>query len=132
MQEESERGIYYKINENSTYKIHKRVINDRTFYNIYIAQTKYDGTKEIFSRQVKFAKCNPPEDEQYIKINCGFESDYIGTKDPYNPIMTIVITDYEVVESPEKIQQEAFAEYNQKTNEIDGANIEITDDMIPF
>lgn len=129
MQEEKKAGIIYKINEQGIYKIHAKEYNGRTYYNIYFNQTKYDGTKEIFSRQVKFYNCEPPQDEQCIKIKSGFESDYIGTKDKYNPILTVVITDYEIVESPEKVQQEALANYKEK---VDGANIEITDDMIPF
>lgn len=131
MQEESKfpKGLIYKINENGIYKVKAKQWGDKVFYNICLTQKKYDGTKLIFYRQLSFYNCEPPENDDYIKIISGFESGYFSSKDPHAWITTLVVTEYEKVENPEVTKNEAISQYNATQSEN---VIEITPNDLPF
>jgi len=120
------KGISYKINEHGKYFIKAKEWNGKIFYNVRIPQTYADGTKCEFERQLRFINCQPPQNGDLIKIISGFESNYINSKDRYNCITCICVTEYEKLENIE----EAYAQFNERI--ADTNDIEITDEDLPF
>ena len=123
------KGINYKINENGSYYVITKEWNGKTFYNVKIQQTNVDGTKSEFSRQLRFIKCEPPQDGDKIKILSGFESNYVNSKDPYNCITCICVTDWQLAETIEKEKNDAINKYN---NSVETEDIVIRDSDFPF
>lgn len=121
------KGISYKVNENGKYYISAKEWNGKTFYNTKITQKNADGTSVEFQRQLRFIKCEPPKNGDCIKIISGFESNYANTKDQYNCITVICVTEYEIVN--EVKVEDAFAEYNEQ---ISGNDIQVDESQLPF
>lgn len=114
--EEQERHIGYKIDCKHTYKVYKSENGGRVYYKIQMQKKNYDETITKGYRQVKFVQCNPPNDGDIIKIHSGFEDFYLKG---YDVISIIVIQDYEIIENQQKIEENAYNEYNQKIDEVD-------------
>lgn len=112
-------GILYKVNELSTYKIITTEWNGRKFYNIALTQKLADNSVAEFRRQLKFIKCDPPENGDTIRIISGFESDYQSPKNKFEWIPVIIVDNYEKVESQKEVQEAAIAEYQSKVNAND-------------
>lgn len=123
------KGILYKIDSEHYYYVSAKTWNDKTYYNVNIQQTNADGTKTEFKRQLRFVKCEPPHNGDRIRIISGFESNYASTRDPYNCITCICVTEWELEQVAKDNISEAYNQFNSN-NTIE--DITITDDMIPF
>lgn len=122
-------AINYKIMAGRKYRVFKLVFDDKVFYRIQMQQKNYDDTVSKFYRQVNFKKGVELDNETDIIIHRGFENVRRNPKDDYNPISSIMITDFEIVENQEKVQKDALEDYNKQLEE---ANNLIDDEDFPF
>lgn len=130
MEENQEVGhIGYKIDGKHTYKVYVNEVNGKKFYKVAMKKKNYDNTETIFYRQLRFVKCQAPENGDIIKIKYGFEDLYVNEKDKYNPISVIVVMDYEKVDNQVVNEEKAYEKFQQitKENELE----EQTEDL-PF
>lgn len=116
-QENHKYPIFYKINTNQSYKVYENMANGRTYYKVQVTKKNYDGTQTSYYKQIKFAKCNPPKNGEIIKIKKGFEDLYTNSKDKYNPISVIVVTDYELIRNNIVDERQAYQTYREKLKE---------------
>lgn len=114
-EQEKQPAIGYKIDGKHTYRVYKTENNGRVYYKVQIQKKNYDNTVTKGYRQLKFVQCEPPENEDIIKINSGFEDFYVKG---YDVISMIVVQDYEIIENPQKAEENAYNEYNQKLDEV--------------
>lgn len=121
---EEERVIWYKIDTTHSYKIWCQEYGGVKYYKIQIQKKNYDGTKTNFYKQVRFAKCTPPEDGEIIKIKKGFEDVRENKNDKYNPIWEVVILDYELENNDIVREQQAYETYQERLSENDEVNID--------
>lgn len=122
MQEEKEKTIWRKIETNHKYRIWKKEYNGQTFYNILIEQKQYDGTKKKYYIPVTFKKGVNIDNETDIKIISGIEnlrdnSNVEDKKKPYCPIFSYMITEFEICEREEQVQQQAFDNFRANLDE---------------
>lgn len=122
-------SIGYKINVEHNYKVYVTEYGGKKYYKIPVTKKNYDKTETTYYKQVRFAKCTPPEDGDVIRIKKGFEDLYTNNKDPYNPISVIVILDYDSVENLEQIKEKALDKFQQILNENEE---EVIDEDLPF
>ncbi len=124
-----EAYIGYKIDTKHTYKVYVNETKGKRYYKVQIKKKNYDGTETNFYKQLRFVKCNPPEDGEIIKIKRGFEDLYYNTVDKYNPISVVVVMDYELVENKVVNDAKAYDKFQQILNENENGD-EFTD--LPF
>lgn len=127
--QENKDGISYKIMAGKRYRVYKLVFDDKVYYRIQIQQKNYDNTVSKFYKQVSFKRGIELENETDIIIHKAFENVRANPLDKYNPISTLMITDYEVVERQEQIEKNAFNDYRASLEE---ANTTISDDDLAF
>lgn len=121
---EEQEYIGYKIDTKHTYKVYRSEANGKTFYKVQVTKKNYDGTNQKFYKQLRFVKCQPPENGEIIRIKKGFEDLYSNQKDPYNAISVVVVQEYETTQPVE----DAYGDYQQALNEND--MVDITDDFL--
>lgn len=119
MMEDAEERIYRKIEAGKKYRVFRNDVGENAYYRISISQTKADGTKDRYYEKVTFKKGVVLDNETDIIIKKAYENVMPNTKDQYNPIFYLLITDFEIVERQEQIEQQAFREFNNKMDESD-------------
>lgn len=124
MIEEQQYKRHYKIEPGDIFYVKRRDINGYTFYKIAICKKKQDDTKEYFDKNIAFKKGTDIADGTKIRILDFFEDVRENKNDKYNPIWSIFITDFEIIEES---NEDALSEFNQKIEESG-----ITDDMLAF
>lgn len=117
MNNEEERYIGYKIDTQHSYKVYVSEANGKRFYKVQIQKKNADGTKVNFYKNLRFVKCNPPENGEIIKIKKAFEDLYANNKDPYNAISVIVVMDYEIVDNDYMRDKQAYETYQERLSE---------------
>lgn len=129
MEEQKEPYIGYKIDTKHSYKVYVNQANGKTFYKVLVKKKNYDGTETNFYKQLRFVKCEPPENEDIIKILYGFEDLYVNEKDKYNAISVIVVMEYEKVENEVVNQEKAYDKFQQNLKENEE---EVQSEDLPF
>lgn len=124
MQEQEEYKVFYKIMGGNKYRIFKTTFNEKDYYKIQVSQKNYDNTVSKFYKQVVFKKGVNIDNETDIIIKKAFENLRENPNDKYNPISSLMITDFEIVERQEKIEQDAYAEFQENLNEQDLIDID--------
>ena len=119
------KGIGYKIEAGRKYRLWRKDYNGRTFYNIEVRQKNYDGTTNKWYRPITFKGNADIPNGVDIIIKAGFENLRTNKLDPYNPVTAIMVTDYEITESQEIIEKQAFEDYRENLADIE-------DDDLPF
>lgn len=121
MEEEKEvkQEIGYKIMAGRKYRVWRKDYGGKTFYNIEVTQKNYDGTILKFYRPVTFKRGVDLVNGTDIIIKAGFENLRPNSKDSYNPITAIMITDFETVENKELMERQAYADYQQNLYEME-------------
>lgn len=118
MQEEK---IGYKIEAGRKYRLFKKEFNGNVYYNIQISQKNYDGTSTKWYRPITFKKGVNIEDPTGqgvdIIIKTGFENLRENKADKYNPIVSIMVTDFEICERKEEVVANAYADFQNNLNE---------------
>lgn len=136
MEEENKREIWHKIMPNHKYRIWRKDYNGQTFYNIQVTQRNYNADDSKYYIPVTFKKgVEIPNETDIIIIkaieNLRENKNVDEKYKSYYPIHSYMITEYEIVERQEQIEQKAYDDFRNNLNEIE-ANVEITDDMLPF
>lgn len=90
----------YKIMPGDKVIVYRHEGNYGPSYKVMITKTKMDGTKAKFYKDIKFRKGVEVENRTLIKINQMLEDVRENPKDPYHPIYSLVILDFEVLEKP--------------------------------
>ena len=132
MEEQEEYYIGYKIDTKHSYKVYVNEANGKRFYKVQIKKKNRDEAETSFYRQLRFVKCEPPENVEIIKIHKAFEDLYVNNIDKYNPISVIVVMEYEKVENEIVNQEQAYAKYQEKVREEEQETPEILDSDLPF
>lgn len=119
-----EGTINYKIMGGKKYRAYKSLnSNGQIFYKIQVKQKNYDNTTTNFYVDIKFKKGTEPKDITDtgvdIIIKKGFQNLFPNKNDKYNPISSIMITDYELVKREEEVKAEAYNDYHNATSDSD-------------
>lgn len=122
--EQQENKIYYKIEAEKKYRVFKTVFNDKSFYKIQVSQKNYDGTTNKFYKEVQFKKNITLDNETDIIIHKAFENLRVNPHDKYNPISSLMVTDFEIVERQEQIEANAYADFQNNLNEIENVIVD--------
>lgn len=115
--QDQEEYIGYKIDTRHSYKIYCNLSGGKKYYKVQVQKKNYDGTKINYYKQLRFAKCTPPEDGEIIRIKKAFEDLYTNNIDKFNPISVIVVLEYEKVENQQVQQEQALAKFQDTLKE---------------
>lgn len=132
---EKEPKIYHKIEAGRKIRVFKNTYHERNYYRVQITQKKYDGTSSKYYINLQFKKnvdLNDPDGKGVdIIINEAFSNFRPNPKDPYNPIVYLMVTDFTICERQEQIEKQAYADFQQNLyeNEV-GEEVSITDDFL--
>lgn len=128
--EEKEYKIYHKIEPNRKVRVFKNTYNDKSFYKIQITQKVYGEEEPAkFYIGVQFKKKVELPNETDIIIKEAYENFRANPKDPYNPIMFLNITDFEIVERQEQLQNQALDKFQDTLAENEA---DVSDAQLPF
>lgn len=116
---EENKGIGYKIEAGKQYRLWRKDYNGRTYYNIQISQKNYDGTISKWYRPVTFKQGIELPNETDIVIKKAIENLRPNAKDPYNPITSLMILEYEESVNQEALEQQAYADFRENLGEAD-------------
>lgn len=131
MREEEKDIIYHKIEAGKKYRVWKSTYNDRNYYKIQIVQTEYDNTKSKYYINLQFKKNVELENQTDIIIHKAFENFRPNPSDKYNPIVYLMVTEFEVCEREEQVQAKAYADFQQNLYENElGDEVEISDNFL--
>lgn len=112
----------YKINIGETYQIKRKDISkdgkEYTFFSIPVKKKNKDGQYVSGEKNVYLVDGKDIQDGQTIKIIDMFEDFY---KKGYTTIFTLVITEYELIETQEEENESIYAEaLNEYEKELGG------------
>ena len=127
--QEKEEKIYHKIEPGNKYRVWKSTFNDRTYYKIQVVQKEYDGTKTQYYVGLQFKKNVELDNQTDIIIHKAYENFRKNPLDKYNPIVYLMVTDFEICERQEQIESQAYADFQQNLYENEN-QIEISDDFL--
>lgn len=118
----SKEKIYHLFTNDKNYTVISNEWAGRTYYNLKLITTRYDGQKAEGICRVEFVKCDPPPNETIIRIKNAKEDWYM--KDKFNLVFKIVVYNYEIIQTSSQIAKDALNEfYSQSYDE---------DDDLPF
>ena len=119
MEEKNEYG-YHKLEVGQKIRVYKTTFNDKNFYKFQVTQVNYDKTKSKFYIPLQFKKGVEVDNESDIVVHQFVENLRENKADKYNPIHYYQINDFELVESQEKIVQDAYDDFrgNLDDNEV--------------
>ena len=125
--EEEKSTIWRKIEVNHKYRIWKKEYNGQVFYNILVKQKNFDGTESKYYIPVTFKKGVSLDNETDIKIISGVENLRVNKKIQekyrlYCPIFSYIITDFEIIERQEQLENQALEKYQETLNENEMEN----------
>lgn len=129
MEESQEYRIYHKIEAGKKVRIFKNTFNDKNFYKIAITQKNYDNTKDTYYQEVTFKRGVELENQSDIIIKKAYENCRPNNLDKYHPIHFLMITDFELLENKEQMEQNAYADFQQNLADNE---IEISESDLPF
>lgn len=120
MQENNMPPRPYKIMLGDSIIVYRTEYNNNVYYKTMITKKKQDNTKERFYKEIRFRKGVNLPNKSMIKIKNMFEDVRNNPKDAYNPIFSLVILDFDIVENPFD-KSEAITSYNNNalSEEID-------------
>lgn len=107
-----ENNIIYKINTEDFYIVHKSYNKGKPVYMIPLKKKYYD--KYLWGyKPVRFNRGVELEDKSIIKIISGFEDFYVNFNSQHKyTTSVIVITKFELYETPEVLEKKALREYD--------------------
>ena len=123
MEEQTKEYFISKINNKQWYMVYKSGANGQTFYKLLITQKDYQGNVKNYYKNVSFKKSlTPPNDKEKIRIKQAIEN-YYGD-DIYNPKSSIMILDFELKQTQEQKESQAFDEYSQAMADFEDVDID--------
>lgn len=106
-------NISYQINTNDYYVVHKGYHNGKPVYMIPVRKRYYDSWRYGY-KPIRFKRGVELEDKSVIRIVKGFEDFDIqktsGKQHKYTTSI-IVITEFELYETPEVLEKKAIRDY---------------------
>lgn len=127
MEEERKEYAIRKINNKNWYKVYVSGANGKTFYKLLLTQKDYQGNVKNYYQNVTFSrKLTPPNDGEQVRL-IGFIENLFGD-DKYNPRYSYTITDFEVKQTQEQKEAQAFDEYHSTMQDND--MVEIDDNFL--
>lgn len=125
----------YKVMCGRTYPVFKQMFGDKVFYKVSAGNFKSkDGMEKPLYKSVSFWREGEKTKDTSI-LNGSiirplklYESCYFSKNNPYEPIWTLVIQDWEIVYTEEQNKMRAIDEY-KRTIDVDDMNF---DDNLPF
>lgn len=108
---EEKKSRSYKIEVGDKIKIHRKDINGRPIYSTRVKQKLLDGTMRYFSKTLNFKSDVNIVDGEIILIKKMFENIRENPKDPYNPIFSLFILDFDKIKSKSSEEEQAINEY---------------------
>lgn len=117
--EENKPKRHYKIEPGDNLVVYRQDINGISYYKAMVTKTNQDGTKSRFYKEIRFKKGVAVANKTMIKVNDFFEDVRQNPRDKYNPIFSLVILDFNIMENPFD-KNTAISNYNNnQNNEID-------------
>lgn len=113
---EEEYG-FHKLEVGQKIRVFKNTYNDRNYYKFQTTQKHYDKTEDKFYIPLQFKKGVELDNETDIVVKQFVENCRRNPKDEYNPVHYYQINGFEIVESQEKIEQDAYADFRENLNE---------------
>lgn len=130
-EEKKEYKIYHKIEPNRKIRVFKNTYNDRDYYKVQITQKVYGKEEpEKYYIAVQFKRGIELSNETDIIIKEAYENFRANPKDQYNPIMYLNITDFEIQERQEQLENQAYEKYQEALSENEKE--EINNAELPF
>ncbi len=99
----------YKIMKNDVVTVHRTDVGDYTFYEVQLQKKSPSGQVIYGAKQLRFKADVELLDNTKIRILDFFEDFYI--KNRYLTIWTIFVTDFEIID-----KHQAIEEYNEMTS----------------
>lgn len=118
-------GIAYKIMPDKKYRVWRKEWNNNIYYNIMVSQTNYDGTVSKWYRPISFKKGVDVPNETDIIIKKAVENLRANKVDPYNPITSLMVLEFEIVENQEAKEQQAYADFRDNLEEQEEQEYEL-------
>lgn len=112
---------YHKLEVGQKIRVFKKVFNDNTYYKFQTTQKNYEGSSTKYYIGLQFKKGIELPNETDIIVHQFVENLRENKKDSYNPIHYYQILDFEIVESQEQIEAQAYDEFreNLEDNQVD-------------
>lgn len=108
-------NISYQINTNDRYIVHKSYLKGKPMYMIPVKKRYYDRWQYGY-KPIRFKRGVELEDKSIIRIVAGFEDfdikSGVGANGNYKYTTSIiVITEFELYETPESLEKKALKDY---------------------
>ena len=129
MEKEKKEYGFHKLEVGQKIRVFKNMFGGKIYYRYQTMQKNYDGTSTRFYISLQFKKNVELDNETDIIVHQFVENMRVNPKDSYNPIHFYQINDFEVVESEEKITQNAFDEFRENLEDND-ITIDIDDNFL--
>lgn len=132
---EEEYKIYHKIEPNRKIRVFKNTYNDRDYYKVQVTQKSYGKEEpDKYYIGLQFKRGIELDNETDIIIKEAYENLRPNPKDQYNPIVYLMVTDFEIQERQEQLENQAFEKYQERLYENENPDIDdaIQDADLPF
>lgn len=121
MNSEEEYKIYHKIEPNRKVRIFTSEYENRKYHKIQLTQKNFDGSEYKFYVNVQFKKNvelpNVNGKGTDIIIKRAYENFRPNPKDEYNPIYYLFITEFDIKETQEQIEEQAYSKFQKNLYE---------------
>lgn len=118
-------GIGYKIMANKPYRVWRKEWDNKVYYNIQVTQKNYDGTILKWYRPITFKKGVEVPNETDIIIKKAVENLRENKKDPFNPITSLMILEFETQVNQKAVEQQAYSDFRDSLEEQDEEEYEL-------
>ena len=113
----SKERIYHLFTTEKNYTVIANEWAGRTFYNLKLITTRYDGQINEGICRVEFIKCDAPPNNSVIRIKNAKEDWYM--KDKFHLVFKIVVFNYEIIQTSAETAKEAINEFYNKDYDED-------------
>lgn len=129
--EENKDKIYHKIEAGRKIRVFKSTYKERNYYKVQVTQKEYDGQTSKYYINLQFKKgveLNDPDGQGVdIIIHEAYENLRKNKNDEHNPVVYLMVTDFEICEREEQVQAKAYSDFQQNLYENE---VEISDDFL--
>lgn len=123
----------YRTEVGDTVRIYRSEYNGRMFYKIMQPQKDGEGNTVKFYKEISFKKGVEVQDKTDIKILKMMENLRKNPKDPYHPISSLLILEFEIQENREQQKSNAQNDFQIDLATRDtNKEYEIKDEDLPF
>lgn len=110
----------YKINIGDTIQVHRQDVitaqnKHYVFYSTKCKKTEVSGRVGYYKKGLAFKKNVDLKDKTWIKIRNMFEDARVNTKDRYEPIWFLFITDFDII-SEQETEDNVIEAYQDSLN----------------